>query len=582
MKRDLSTLAEQCFDVVVIGGGIFGACAAHDAAMRGLSVALIEKDDFCSGASANSLKMVHGGIRYLQHADLVRLISSCRERSAMLRIAPHLVQPLPIVIPTYGHGKSGKEFLGAGMLLYDMLTVGRNRGIRDPSRRIPWSHFMGREEVLGLFPDIEDKALTGAAVFSDGQMYNPTRLVLAFIRSAVESGAHVANYAEATGFTGTAERIDGVEVRDALSGDTFVISAKTVLNAAGPWAERLIAGSTQVPRLPPVTYSRDACFVIRRRSRHPFAIAIQGRTHDPDAVLSRPARHLFMAPWRDYQLIGVWHVVYDRGPEEVIVTDGDLLSFIDEINWAYPALNLSLDDVLMWNAGLVPFGENEEGAENLSYGKRSHLIDHVKTNGPEGLVTLIGIRYTTARGDSAKAVDLIGSKLGGGMRRAPTDTTPLFGGDIADFEALVRMAAARGKPRLREDINRALVQNYGTDYVSVLRYAAKDPALAETLGDSRVIKAEVLHAIDEEMALSLADVAFRRTDLATGSDPGRSTLEECARLMAAELGWDEKRIAREVSIVESRFPRFGSAATAADSDGVRSAAPVSPHQARVV
>ena len=130
---------------LVIGGGIFAACAARDATMRGLSVALIEKADFGSGTSANSFKMVHGGIRYLQHMDLVRLHQSCRERSALLRTAPHLVQPLPIVIPTYGHGKSGKEYLGAGMLLYDVLTLGRNHGITDPARKIPWSHFLNRE-----------------------------------------------------------------------------------------------------------------------------------------------------------------------------------------------------------------------------------------------------------------------------------------------------------------------------------------------------------------------------------------------------------------------------------------------------
>ncbi|MBT8439550.1 MAG: FAD-dependent oxidoreductase, partial [Gammaproteobacteria bacterium] len=166
MSRDIiGYLSDEHFDLVVVGGGIFAACAAWDAVLRGLKVALIEKEDFCSGTSANSFKMIHGGIRYLQHADVVRLWSSCRERSAMLRIAPHLVQPLPIVIPTYGYGKSGKWFLGAGMLLYDLLTLGRNRGIRDPARHIPLSRFLSREEVLGEYPDLEKQGLTGAALF---------------------------------------------------------------------------------------------------------------------------------------------------------------------------------------------------------------------------------------------------------------------------------------------------------------------------------------------------------------------------------------------------------------------------------
>jgi glycerol-3-phosphate dehydrogenase len=182
MKRDLSTLAAESFDVLIIGGGAFGAAAAWDATLRGLKVALIEQSDFGSGASAECFKMVHGGIRYLQHADVRRLRYSCAQRSALLRIAPHLVTPLPIVIPTYGHGRQGKAFLAAGMLAYDTLTIGRNSGIRDPSRQIRGMELLSRPKVLELFPDLEPRALTGGAVFEDCQMYNAARLVLAFVK----------------------------------------------------------------------------------------------------------------------------------------------------------------------------------------------------------------------------------------------------------------------------------------------------------------------------------------------------------------------------------------------------------------
>ena len=561
MKRNLEELAGTEFDLIVIGGGIFGASAARDAAMRGLSVGLIEKGDFCGGTSANSFKMVHGGIRYLQHMDLVRLHQSCRERSALLRTAPHLVQPLPIVIPTYGHGKSGKEYLGAGMLLYDVLTLGRNRGITDPARKIPWSHFLNRNELVNLFPDIKKPGLTGAAVFSDGQMYNPTRLTLAFVQSAVEHGAVAANYTEALTLLRTGDRVRGIKARDVLTGGEFEIRARTVLNAAGPWAEGLVARSPNIPPVPAGTYSRDACFVIKRRTSHPFALAVQGRTFDPDALLSRPARHLFVVPWRNYSLVGVWHVVYHRSPDEVTVPEQDLLGFIDEINWAYPSLDISLDDVLMWNAGLVPFGENEDGSENLSYGKRSHLIDHAREQGIEGLVTLIGIRYTTARGDAARAIDMLAAKLGKGRKRAPTDTTPVYGGDIPDFERLVQEATSNQTLGLGTDVVRALVHNYGTEYASVLGYAERDPLLAETLGDSSVLKAEVLHAVRSEMAMNLADVVFQRTDLATGGNPGRDALENCARLIGNEFGWSPARIEQEIATVEERFPSYTSTTT---------------------
>jgi glycerol-3-phosphate dehydrogenase len=195
MKRNLEALAATEFDLLIIGGGAFGAAAAWDATLRGLRVALIEQRDFASGASAECFKMVHGGIRYLQHADIRRLRSSCAERSAMLRIAPHLVTPLPILIPTYGHGRQGKAFLAAGMYVYDLLTAGRNAGIADATRRIAGTKLLSRAQTLELFPQLEQRSLTGGAVFEDGQMYNTARLVLAFVQSAVSRGAHAANYA---------------------------------------------------------------------------------------------------------------------------------------------------------------------------------------------------------------------------------------------------------------------------------------------------------------------------------------------------------------------------------------------------
>ena len=300
MNRNVESLGSCEFDLIVVGGGIFGACAAWDAVLRGWSVALIEQSDFGSGASANSFKMVHGGIRYLQHADLVRLRESSFERSAFLRVAPHLVQPLPIAIPTYGHGRKGRVFLGAGMTVYDALTFDRNRGIGDPNRRIPRSRFMDRNEVLDLYPGLPSDGLTGAAIFCDGQMYNPPRLVLAFVQSAADAGAVVANYVEAIGLMRKDDRIVGVVARDHFDGSEIEIRARVTLNAAGPWAEALLGRCSQPVVAETGTYSRDACFIVPRRFDHPYALAVSGQTSDPDAVLSREARHLFAVPWRNH------------------------------------------------------------------------------------------------------------------------------------------------------------------------------------------------------------------------------------------------------------------------------------------
>jgi glycerol-3-phosphate dehydrogenase len=553
MSRNFDALDSRVFDVLVIGGGVFGACAAWDATLRGLSVALIERADFCSGVSANSYKFVHGGIRYLQHADLSRLRQSCAERSALLRVAPHLVAPVPVVIPTFARPRQGKALLGAGMLLYDALTLDRNLGIADHGRRIPLTRFLGREAVLELFPSLPRRDLTGAAIFCDGQMYNPTRLVLAFVKSAMEQGAIAVNYAEAEKLVLSDTAVDAVRVRDNVSGEVIEVRARAVLNAAGPWVPWMLADLDRDRRALAGTYSRDACFVVKRKFPHSYALALQGRTRDPDALLSRPARHLFMTPWRQYTLCGVWHRVWAEHPDDVRVTELEIESFISEVNDAMPGLDLSPPDVTMWNAGLVPFGDNEEGASNLRYGKRSHVIDHRAAHGLTNLVSLIGVRYTMARADACRAVDLVCAKLGEKLPRARTHVVPVHGAGFESFDALVAAVTRRIGDAAGAEAATALAHNYGSAYRSVVELAGEPDIGAGCLTGTNVFRAEIAHAVREEMALRLTDIVFRRTELATGGHPGPKALHEAATLAARELGWDERRRREEVASVERRF-----------------------------
>jgi glycerol-3-phosphate dehydrogenase len=550
-------LADREFDLVIVGAGMFGACATWDAALRGLSVALVEKGDFCEATSANHFKIVHGGIRYLQHLDIYRIRESSRERNALLRIAPHLVQPLPIAVPTYGHGIRGKEFLALGFKLYDLIVHDRNKGIKDPKRKIPGTRIISRKECIDLFPGIDKKGLTGAGIFYDGQFYNPPRIVLSFIRSASKSGAQVANYVEATDFLLSGDRIHGVRARDVLSGDFFDIQGKVVLNAAGPWAERLLASKAGLHLQPPQTYSRDACFVVSRKLTDKIALAVQGRTKDPDAVLSRKKRHLFLVPWRGYTLVGVWHVVFAGTPDEFTVTEEELQVFLDEVNEAFSYENLTLDDVSTWNAGLVLFGENKSGQKDLSYGKRSIIVDHAVEHKVEGLITLIGVRATTARGKAEKAVELVFKKLGKKAPVSSTNITPIYGGNIGNFKDFLRTVDKEWSSSIGGSGPETLVRNYGSKYREVLKYAFDEPSLAERVGSSNVLKAEVVHAVREEMAQRLADVVLRRTELGTGGYPGKETLDECANIMAKEIGWDRARLQNEIQQVEKHLPVFG-------------------------
>jgi glycerol-3-phosphate dehydrogenase len=557
MTRDIHLLQNNKYDVVIIGAGIFGVCAAWDAALRGLSVAIVDKGDFSHATSANHFKMVHGGIRYLQHADVVRIRESSRERSALLRIAPHLVKPLPIVIPTYGHGMKGKAVLGCGMLIYDLLTLDRNSGLQR-DRQIPWGKFISPDQVLNLFPGIRREGLTGAAVFCDGQMYNPPRIALSFMRSATERKVDAANYVSATGFLRDGDRVLGIKAKDMLENRSFEIHGRCVLNAAGPWAHRLLASELDLRLSRQPTFSRDLAFVINRSPSNDYALAFSTGTGDSDTLVDRGGRHLFAVPWRDYTLIGVWHKVYEAPPDDIVVEPEEIESFVNEVNQAYPGIGIRLDEVTLINTGLTLFGEEEhQSTATMSFGKRSMLIDHESTHGLKDLVTLIGVRATTARGMASKAVDLIMRKTGLPGKKADTAGTTIYGGDIDSFDRAVESIVLKHRADINDRRARCLVANYGSQWPAVLKYANEDSLLFEPLGESSTLAAEVIHAVREEMAVHLSDVVFRRTDFGTGRIPTKPELETCARLMADELGWDRQAIENEIDAVEKAFHTIG-------------------------
>jgi glycerol-3-phosphate dehydrogenase len=570
LYRDLGRLASQSFDVLVVGGGAAGAATAREAAIRGYSTALVEREDFSAGASAHCFKVVHGGIRYVQHGDVRRMRASCRERAVLLRIAPHLVAPLAFVIPTYGQTKSSKWFLGTGMLLYDALTADLNRHVIDPARRIQRTRFLGRAATLALFPTIEPRDLTGAAVFQDGQMYNPPRLVLGFVSAAAELGASVANYVEAERLLTEGARVVGVAARDRLSGQRFEIRARVVINASGPWAEGLLqpfAGSYGAPG----TYSRDACFVVARKYEAPMALAVQGRTRDSDALLARNSRHLFLVPWRDCTLVGVWHAVVPRDPDTVRLPRDELRQFIAEFNASYPALGLREADVRRSDFGLVPFGEASRQNGGLSFGKQSRLIDHRQHGAMSGLISLISVRYTVARRDAVEALDLAGAQLGGPRMGTESTTRPLPGGEIEDFVTALRDFSARRPDWLPAGAVESLMRNYGTHAARILALAESEPRLARCFSGTEVTYAEALYAVRAEMAQRMTDVVLRRTGMGTNGHPGVRALDEIQDLLQHELRWSEERANEERALLDRHFDRYLASAPLEEERPARSA-----------
>ena len=559
MRRNPAALCESPYDLLIIGGGSFGAAAAREATLMGLRTALIERSDFGGGTSAECFKMVHGGIRYLQHADLPRLRASARERSAFLRIAPHLVHPLPIAIPTYGYGQKGRAFLGTGACVYDLLTADRNRHIPDPQRQIRRTQLLSRSELLRLFPHLEAPELTGAVVFEDGQMYNPARLVLAFVKAAAEAGADVCNYLEAEGFLWEGQEVRGVRARDRLSGEAIEIRAHLTLNAAGPWADYLQQDQARFKGHRRLPFSRDAYFIVDRKPTSHCGLAVQGLSRDADALLSRANRHLFAAPWGDRMLFGVWHRHFAEHPDEARITVDELRSWITELNTVYPALQLSVDEVSFANCGLVPFGETATQQE-LSFGKESRLIDHRAAHGIGGLVSLVGIRFTTARADAQRALKLLMKQWPGGpaprIARTLSLRKPLPGGNIESFErfrahARRQLATALSGRNVSEQAMEALLRNFGSEFEQVMN--TSEPA-AQIPGTA-TLSSEVEYAVANEMAVRLDDVVMRRTNLAAGRHPGAPALLAAAQQMGRHLGWSPKQAAEEVRMVEENLKK---------------------------
>jgi glycerol-3-phosphate dehydrogenase len=395
MKRDLAKLSNNIFDLCIIGGGIYGACVAWDAVNRGLSVALVDKGDFGHATSANSGKVVHGGFRYLQHGDLVRIRESIKERRTLLRIAPHLVRLMPYLMPTYGHGLMGPEALRLALTVYDLIGWDKNNGINDPDRQVPPGRILSRQDCLRHVPGIRNNGLTGGAIWNDGHILNSERLTLAFVRSAEHAGAVIANYVGVTGLICEGSRVIGVQANDSLSGQTFEIRGRLVLNASGPWVGRVLelAGAKRPAAW---QFCKMMNLIVRRPllDGHGLAVGSPARPQDGlmdrDALIQRNNRFLYLKPWRAHTIIGSLQVRYEGEPDGVQTTPEEIQGFLEEINYAYPAAQLTFDDVSFVHQGLVPITPSTAAANTVNLAKHALLTDHAR-DGLEGLISVLGV-----------------------------------------------------------------------------------------------------------------------------------------------------------------------------------------------
>jgi glycerol-3-phosphate dehydrogenase len=560
MQRRPERLAEAAFDLLVVGGGISGACLAHDAALRGLSVALIEKDDFGGATSAASSKLLHGGIRYLQTARWDRVRESALERARLQRIAPHLTRLVPFLIPTYPGLLKGRAALTAAVALHEVLCVGQRSVSRDPSWRLPRGEHLSRSRLLELVPALQGAVQpTGARVLYEVHMHSSERMTLAFLKSADRHGAVLANHVELERLVTDGSRVAGAIARDRVSGERVEIRAALTANAAGPWCMALNAqlGIRRLPRT--ITHFSKGAHIVTRQLHPDFAMALPSSRRSA-AIVDRGGRHVFVIPWRGRSLIGTTDSPFQGTPDQVSPDERDIADLLQDVGAALPGLRLQPEDVLHAFAGLYPLSGDVRPEVYRGTGDYQ-IVDHGGREGLEGFISVIGAKYTTARRLAQRAADLALKKL----RREPvgcrTDREPLAGGDIDDLAAYSGSVARQYESHLDRATVEHLLAAYGTEVHAVLASKGRHPtALARLAPDRESVEAEVVYAVEHEMAVHLDDVVFRRTGLGTVGHPGWPCLRRCAGIMGDRLGWSPERRADEVHRTARRFPLQPSAA----------------------
>lgn len=407
MHRDIAQFASRIFDVLVVGGGIYGLTIACDAAGRGLSVALIERHDFGSGNSFNHLRTIHGGLRYLQTFDVARARESIRERRTLARIAPSAVRPQAFVLPLGSSISRGKLAMRAAFLLDRLVAYDRNDGV-SAAHRLPAGEVVGRETALRRFPALRGMPLNGAAVWYDYATTDADRLTLSWALAAASHQAVLANYVEATAFR--TERNGAVVTRavDAVGDGSIEIAARVLVNATGAAIDRLLTPAGLATGRPML----KAMNLVTRREAPAEAIA--GR--------SPSGRYLFMVPWRGRALFGTWESSSACAPDDHAVNEADVRAFLGELNQALPSFELAREDVTLVHRGVVPATVAADGRAALN--GREEIRDHAAASHPQ-IISVAGTKYTTARAVAERVADRVLVKLGRPMVPCRTADTLL-------------------------------------------------------------------------------------------------------------------------------------------------------------
>jgi glycerol-3-phosphate dehydrogenase len=527
----LETLAREHFDIAVIGGGITGAGVALDAASRGYSVALLERADYAAGTSSRSSKLVHGGLRYLQHFDLGLVREALLERQLLVALAPHLVRPLPIVVPAFD-GARLDRLVGVGLNLYDVMSVERRRGRR--ASAVNWSpdrhRVISGAEVLELLPALGAREPTSGYLFYDCQT-DDVRLVLTVLGEAERFGAVCANGLAVEELVVENGRATGLRARDSAGGrpdEAIVVRATHVVNATGVWADRLrpdeLHDEAEVPQIRP---SRGTHIIFSDTDVPLRAGAI---------VPAGGGRTIFALPWLGHTLVGTTDNDYEGDLEHVLPADEDIDYLLHAVNEFFGTA-LGRERIAGAFAGVRPLISSTDSKSSVDISRKAELYET-----SSGMVTITGGKLTTWRRMAKMTVDRI---VESDARDAPCRTHEIPLGQAIEPGELERVAG------VVESAYASLAARYGHQAVDVLRIAAERPQLAAPIVEGLPdLLAEAVHGVRREQARGIGDVLLRRTRLgllAARQVTAADTLERVAAALAEELGWDAARRAAEIT-----------------------------------
>ena len=539
LQRDVAML-DRNFDVLVVGAGIYGATIASAAARQGLSVAVIDRGDFGAATSHNSLKTVHGGLRYIQHLDMRRIRESVRAQNHWLTIAPHLVRPLRFVIPTYGLGTRGSLVLAAGIAAFELVAWDRNRGLSGRAR-LPRGGLISRKRLLADYPMLAQGDVRGGAFWYDAQMIDANRLTIECLLDASAHGARIANYVEADAFLRHDGAIAGTTARCLISGKQIEVRARLTINAAGPWAERLLERNAIDMGGRPLAWSRNMNVVIRQLVAD-SALGVTSQ-RSSDAAIGKSKRLFFVSPWRDCSIVGTSHEHFSGTPDSVQPSEAELTEFVAELASAMPSAHITRRDVRYVHAGLTP-AELDENAGTTRSAHRPAMMDH-GTRNLRGLITAIGIKYTTAPVVAEQVVALACAALA-----RPFDASRTRMNSRLQQNSSMQPSIAAQSQLLPDDDDVTWAHlSYGAAIESVLGIL---PA-AGLSPSQHIFRCRVLYGIRHEMALRLRDGVFRCTDFVERGCLSEDELVWCAETFRRELGWEDGRTAEELRMTRAEI-----------------------------